>query len=129
MIVRIGDVAAEAAMRWRIGRPQNLTAELRQSVDRRLDLILGCNVVRDRERTGAQRGASHVGFEFLGQPGAQHQPVHLIEDDILVLKDRFPTEALFVEAARTREIGNAERDDGDLLLHDTLRMMGDQVSP
>src|SRR5690606_24738920 len=42
----------------------------------------------------------------------------LIEDDLLILENGRPAETFAIEAARAGEIGDAESDDGKLLLHD-----------
>ncbi len=57
--------------------------------------------------------------------GAEHEAVHLVEDDLLILEHRRPAEALDIEAARAREIGDAEGDDGNLLLHVTHPSLAD----
>jgi hypothetical protein len=118
MAIGIGDVAAKAAMGRRIGRTQQRAAELHETVERRLHRLPGRDVVGEREGARSRGGrASRIPGQRRGEPGAEHQAVHLIEDDVGNLEYRLPAEALGIEAARARQVGDAERDHGDLLLH------------
>ena len=46
MIVRIGDIAAKAAMGWRIGRSQQLAASSKQPLYQRCDIGLPFHIMR-----------------------------------------------------------------------------------
>ena len=63
MIVGVGDIAAEAAVRRRVRRPQHATAEARETVEQWLHIGLRDDIVREREGAGAARLASHIVFE------------------------------------------------------------------
>src|SRR5262245_1076733 len=117
VIVGIGDIAAHAAMRRRIRRPQDAPAEPGKAVQHRLHLLGRADVVRQGERAGPGQGPLHVILEPRAEPGAEDEAVHLVEDDLCVLEHRRPAEAVAVEPLRPGEVGDAEGDDGELLLH------------
>jgi len=118
VIVGIGDIAAEPAMRWRIGRAQQPTAVCRESIEQRLDLLLREDVVSERERAGPSEVPLQVCLQCRAKPCTQHQAVHLIEDDLRRLEHRLPAEAIGIETLRPRDVGDAKRNDRNLLLHD-----------
>jgi len=104
-------------MRRRRGVEQDAAAVSRQAVEHRLHVFLVRDVMRDREGAGRHQLALHVALQLFCQPGAEHEAVHLIEDDVGLLEDRLPAEAVGIEAARPRDVGHGESDTGDLLLH------------
>src|SRR6185436_17654362 len=66
VVVGISEVSPEAAMRWRIGGAQQLAAETQQPVDHRLHLILGADIVGEREGAALRESRSlHVAFQLL----------------------------------------------------------------
>src|SRR4051794_24577441 len=74
--------------------------------------------MRQRECAGAQQPATgHVLLQRRLAPGAEHEPVHLIEDDLVVLEHRGPAETIDIEAPRPRQVISAKGDDRNLLLH------------
>ena len=118
MVVGIGQVSAKAAVRRRVGLPEQPPAGRDQAIDHGLDLVLAVDVVGQREGArSCQSGPPYVGLQGTLQPGAEHEAVHLVEDDLLVLEDRLPAEAFGVEPARSGQVRDAESDDGNLLLH------------
>src|SRR5690606_13745282 len=97
---------------------QKLSAGGNESIHQWRDVVLSGYIMRQGKRaSGGKSIAVHVRFEGALQEGAEDKAVHLIKDDLLVLEDRRPAESRSVEAARTYEICDAERDDGNLLLH------------
>ena len=72
MIVGIGDIATEAAMRRRIGQAQQPSAMCGESIEQRLDVALRQDIVSKRESAGPSKAPLHVGLERRAEPGAQH---------------------------------------------------------
>ena len=83
-----------------------------ESIEQRLDLALRQNIVSERERAGPSKARPlHIGLERRAKPRAQHQAVHLVENDLRRLEHRRPAEAVDIEALRSRDVGDAKRDD------------------
>src|SRR3984893_19308610 len=114
----IGSIAPEPAMRWRMGRAQQPTAMRRESIEQGLDFLLREDVVSERECAGPSEVPLHVGLECRAKPRAQHHAVHLVEDDLRRLEHRLPAKTVAVKALRPRDVGDAKRNDRNLLLHD-----------
>src|SRR5690625_5181364 len=116
MLIGIGDVAAKAAMRRCIGRPEEAPACRQESIHQRYHLVRSLDVVSKRESPWpGELAAVHVALQRLLQEGPEDEAVHLVKDDLLVLKDGLPSEALPIEAPRAAQIGNPEGDHRDAL--------------
>src|SRR5690554_3846387 len=99
MLVGIGDIAAKAAVGRAVGKTQEPSPGREEALHQRLHLFLVDEVVGEGESTGARKApAVHVGLERVLQESPEEEAVHLVEDDLLVLEDRPPAEALLIKA-------------------------------
>ena len=116
MAVRVRNIATKAAVLRRVAQAEHLSAVSGQAVEQGLDVVPRGDVVRESNggRAGLG-GALHVVGQRCLQPKSQHEAVHLEEIDLPGLKDRAPSETIDIEAPGAAKIGNAERDDRDLL--------------
>jgi hypothetical protein len=78
----------------------------------RLHVFGTADIVRQSKCAGTRETLPlHIGFEPRGQPRAKHEAVHLVESDFFVLEYRLPTEAVAIEAARSRQVRYPKRND------------------
>lgn len=114
----IGDIAAKAAMGWRVGLAQKRSSRPDETLHDQVDISLVGNVVSEGERPGSRLARTlYILVKTRICPSSQHEAVHLVEGDIVVLEDRSPTEAVGIELPRSCKRSNAESDDRNLLLH------------
>lgn len=118
MVVGVGHVAAEAPVRRCVSFPDHSSACFYQLLHDGDDVVLGGHIVGQRECTGHRKPrAAHILFKGRLAECAENETVHLVEDDLLILENRCPAKPLHIKPAGAGEIGDAKRDDGNLLLH------------
>src|SRR5690606_3645753 len=118
VVVGVGHVAAEASVRRRVSFPDYAPACLYQLLHDGDDVVLCGNVMGQRECTGHRKPcAAHILFKGRLAECAENETVHLVEDDLLILEDRRPTKAFHIKPAGAGQVGDAKRNDGNLLLH------------
>lgn len=64
-----------------------------------------------------QTNAVHISLEGTKRERTEHQTVHLVEDDLLVLEDRVAAEPFKLEHSRSSEIDAANCHNGNLPLY------------
>ncbi len=118
MIVRIGHISSKTTVRRGVCRPDDTPTCLDEQVDCAFDRRSARDIVPQRKGAGRQKtGAVHIRLKGRLLERAEYKAVHLVEDDLFILKDGRPSKSLNIKSAGPLQISDAERDDGNLVLH------------
>ena len=127
VVVRVLEVARVSALESLLGFLDDACAGFRGLRHDRIDLLLACHVVAEREfrRAGGRSGEATVMGEIVASPDRELEPVLQLEEGnrpVLELSadDAFARESepVAIEAQRAFQVVDADGQDGDPRLHD-----------
>jgi hypothetical protein len=99
MVVWVSDIASISTVRWRIAVAENSPTGSSEPFNETVYVVSRHYIVGKTESAGRnEAGSLHVLLKFASNPSAQHEAIHLIQNNLVVVEDRFPTETINVEA-------------------------------